>query len=668
MQEQIFINCASDDLPFVEEIKKRLDLAGLSFYVPPANQDPITQNEMVEKIKSIASAHGCMLNVLSNKAVANSLFISNIQLMCESARTRRVLVNFQAEHLENDQGIRLFASQAYQVTKSGYPAKDISRIIQRIHRVLNPPTRNIFQYLSQHISRKALIRLFITALFLGIGGAILSNALQPTPAVPQLPTPTPMVLYVPFSRQSQDAGLAVSTRQIPEFKPDSEPALAAPFTFKPAYILEQDDFSNPAFDQTVDDQKWMINYNRLESASGIAVNQANGVLQLAVAPTGVQTTYLTLNSKYSFNQQQVTYLAYRFRVNDYQGRVQENTFINERFVYQYVDIPDGPEINFDGISQKLSGGQSEIFLGTRWHTLEMVSQANRHMVDVYLDGKKTRSLLFDDEQLARWTHYTFSMYISNTSDWVSLQIDEVIFGADQPIPQRPLPEDAPYRFSPDTVALHEDFSTQSYQSYLAPMKDTQFVTQSNGMLSFRVPAGKENPKIQLLFPTKPINENNYYATRFRFTSPDDDYWAAWEDFALIVENQDQYNMIKYTDGYDLSISALRHEYAFKGSFGINNSLGGFPFRQNTQPGNWHTLEMIIKPPADSSQPYIAYFWVDGYLLGEKISQPDPARLLNAKEALLAGIQIYCGSYRQDVFSGDIDDLVIGTIASDKIKE
>ena len=666
MQEQVFINCVPEDLPFVVEIKKRLELAGLSFYVPPASLDPVTQKGLVDKIKSIAASQGCMLCILSNQAVSNSLFISNIQLMCETARTGRVLVTYQVEPLENDQNIRLFASQAYQVKGSGDPAVDTSRIIQRIQQVLHPPSRNLFKFLSRYISRKVLVRLSSAALLLGVIGAILFNVLQPAPAAPVLPTPTPVVLLVPFSGQSQDAGLTVSTRSVPDYKPETDPALDAPFFFKPANIIEQDDFSNPAFEHTFDEQKWMNNYNRLESAPGTSMKQTNGVLQLAVAPTSDQTAYLILNSKYSFNPQQVTYLGYRFRLNKYEGMIQENTFVSGNFTYQFVDIPDVSNVQFDGIAQKLYFNSSETALGSGWHTLEMVSQQDKHQVDIFLDGKKLHTLLFTEEQFVRWMHYTFSLSVSNTTDWVSLQIDEVIFGAEQPIAQTLLPEDAPYRFTPDSVALDEDFKTQAYLQ--AEGKGGEFLTQSGSVLSFLFPPGKDEQNQSLHFPTRPINENNYYAIRFRFTSPDVDYWAAWAGFSLGVVNQDQYNKIQYMDGYDLSIGTSRHDYAFVGRFGINNSLGGYPFRQNTQPGNWHTMEIVIKPPGEGSQTYTTFYWVDGFLLGKRVSRQDPARLLDPNATLLATIQINSGSYRQDVLSGDIDELVIGTIASDKIKE
>ena len=133
MPEQIFINCMAEDLPQAEELVKRLEIAGLSYYLQPAQLNPMLQQELVEKIKSVATTNGCMVCILSRNAIANSLFISNIQLMCETARSNRVLVKYPIEELPSDQSIRLFDSQAYQVKNTGRSAEDISAIIQRIN-------------------------------------------------------------------------------------------------------------------------------------------------------------------------------------------------------------------------------------------------------------------------------------------------------------------------------------------------------------------------------------------------------------------------------------------------------------------------------------------------------------------------------------------------------
>jgi hypothetical protein len=661
VEEQIFINCVPEDLSHAEEIKRRLEIAGLLYYTPPVKLNPALQVDMVEKIRGIAVRHGCMICILSQNALSNSIFISNIQLMCETARNNRVLVFYQVEQLESDQNVRLFTSQAYQVKNSAHTSEDVSMVIKRINQILQPPTRNVYQILSRIVSRKALTRLLVTVAVLAVIASVLFNFSQKAPPAPVLPTPTPVVIYAPFSGQSQNAGLAVDTSKVPDFKPDTDPAVAAPFAFQPAYVYMQDNFNDPAFDHSYDGQKWALNYNQLESVPGMAINQANGVLQLAVAPTGEQRAYLIFNSKYMFNPQQVTYLGYRFRLNDYQGKIKENTSVNGGFTYQYDDIPDIPNLQFDGLSQKMFINNTEIALGSHWHTLEMVSQKDKKLIDVYLDGTKINTLSLDEGQFDRWMHANFAIGVSGTTDWVSLQIDDVIFGGDGPGAPALRPEDAAYRFTPDTIDLHEDFSTPLPQQVLR--NGSEFVTQSGGALAFRFPAGQDDQVINLEFPTKPINENNYYAMRFRFTSPDDNYWAAWERIFLGITNQDQFSWNNLNWQYFLNTEAIRHEYTFSGT-----GLPSYPFGQNRSLGSWHTIEMIFKPPDGNSPAYTAFFWVDGYLMGKGSLNQESAVLSQGNSSLGALIQIESGNYRQEVFSGEIDDLVIGTIASDKIKE
>jgi hypothetical protein len=659
MLEQIFINFVPEDFPHLEEIKKRLELAGLRYYLPPADDNPVNQHAIVEKIKEIAGSHGCMLCILSNQAVSNSLFIGNIQLMCETARSSRVLIEYLIEDLGNDQSIRLFASQAYQVKRSRQSSEDGTDIIKRINQVIHPPARNVFKFLLRYISGKALIRLFIAVLVLGVGGSILFNVLQPAPSEPNLPTPTPVVMFVPFSGQSQDAGLIVDARSVPDCIPETVPVLEAPFLFHPATILDHQEFSDPAFEHTYDTRKWLFSY-MLDDVSSVAVTQTNGVLQMAVAPIGGQALSIGLNSKYLFNLEQLSYLGFRFRLDDYQGRVQDATIFRSAFSMVPGEAVTNLDISINGISQILSN-EHDISLGSRWHTVEMLGQPDKHFMDLYLDGKKIRTISFTDDQLVLWRHYGFSMLVSNTSDWVRIQIDEVIFGADRPIPQTIRPEDASYRFTPDTVALHEGFETSALDQAL--VDGAGFVSQSQGVVSFRIPAGKDNPGIQFRYPGKPISENNYYAARFRFTSPDDNYWANWASLYIGLVNL----TFQSQGGFNLYLGSMRQELNFQGHSGSNNVTNAFAYNQNAAPGNWHTLEMIIEPVTAGSLDYTVSYWVDGGLLGRSNLQ-DSAPFLDASAPLVAVIQINSGSNRQNVFSGDIDDLVIGAISADKIKE
>jgi hypothetical protein len=577
-----------------------------------------------------------------------------------------VLVNYTVEALESDQNILLFASQAYQVKNTGNGSSDISIIIKRINLIIHPPARNVFQILSGIISKKVLVRLAIAVGLVGIFAVLFKNYVQGSSAAANLRTPTPVLIYAPFSGQSQNAGLSVDTSQPPDFKPEGDPAVEAPFAFKPAQIYMQDDFNNPAFDNSYDGHKWMNNYNRLESAPGTVIRQANGVLQLTVAPTGEQQTYMDLQSKYMFSPQKITYLGFRFRINDYLGKIQANTFADGNLTYQYADISDIGNLQIDILAKNLNIDKTGMALGSGWHALEMVSQKDAHLIDIFLDGKKIHTLSLDDGQFDRWGHANFGLSATHTTDWVSLQFDDIIFGGDTPINQALRPEDVPYRFTPDTVALHEDFSTPLPQQVLN--QTGPFVTQAGGLLSFRIPAGQDEQYFELVFPTGPLNQDNYYATRFRFTSPDSNYWAASAGLELGVINQNQYSNNKPVNPYNLFISVVRHEYGFTGSYGNYGSVVDYPFGQGRSPGSWHTLEMIVKPPDGNSQTYTGFYWVDGNLLATVSMQPDPTPLLDANTPLKALLMVNSGSYRQEVLSGDVDDLVIGTIAGDKIKE
>ncbi|HVM71494.1 MAG TPA: hypothetical protein VMT91_07020 [Anaerolineales bacterium] len=652
MLEAVFINCIAEDLPIAEGLMERLQLAGVACFIQPARVDPLIQVELVEKIKAIAAAHGCMVNILSNQAVSNSQFISNIQLMCEVARKEKVLVNYLMERLENDAQIRLFSSQASQVKRTARPSEDITRVIRQINRTLHPPAGNLAQLLAGIISRKALTALAIIIIALAAVASAVFNLVRNSSAAPALPTPTPVVIYAPFSEQSQDAGLTVDSRFVPGYRPVGDPAAAAPFSFKPKTILDQEDFSDPVFENTFDGQKWNLNHFMLNDVSSLAVTQTNGVMQMAVAPVGNRVVSLNLESKYLFNPQQVTYLGFRFRLNDYPGKVQENTVFQAAFPYG--------DITLDGISQRLTG-EKKINLGSSWHTLELLSQADRHLVNVYLDGAKIKILTIDDESLIQWTHCGFNMEAANTTDWVRIQIDEIIWGADQALPEALQPENAPYHFVPDSVDVHENFKTLPAQPILA--QGAQYVSLTNNGISFNFPAGTSDETIRLEFPGKPIDVDNYYAARFRFTSPDDNVWSEWADLIIGLENK----RFQAPAGFDLQFGTLRQEYNFKGSYGPNTEINAFAKNQSAQPGVWHTLEMVIQSPTANSQQYTFIYWVDGYRLGKGSSQ-NMAEFLDKNAPLSAFIQIDSGSYRQNAFSGEIEDLVIGTLANDKIQE
>jgi hypothetical protein len=662
MPEQVFINCMPEDFPLVEEIKKRLELAGLSYYVAPQTLNAIIQNEIVEKIRNIATTQGCMLCLLSNWAIADSAFVSNIQLMCETVKSKKALVLYSSEQLEDDRAIRLFLPQAHRVKASGQMEADLSRLIQSIRQMIHPPRRNLFQFLSEHFSRQVLVRWSVAALMLGVGGSLLYNLAKPGAKASFTPTPTPVVMLVPFSDQSINAGLDVTSARPPENKPRSDPAVEAPFAYKPAVIVEQDDFDKPAFNGDYDRGKWMVYDNRLEGIPDIFAAQQNGVLNLDVAPVPDRQAYLALDGRYMFNPRQVTYLGMRFRLKAYQGKVQDNTFVDVNFTDQFINIPDLSFFHLDSLAQELMTDQGSAPLGTRWHAVEIVGRADPRQVDIYLDGKKIETLAFSEFQMKLWMRNTLTLYVSNTTDWIGMQVDQIIYGAEQPLPSMQQPEQAVYHYTPDKVTLHEDFN-----GALNPQKiqsGNNMITQGGGVLRMSIPPGLEPNGAQLRFPTRPINENNYYATRYRYTSPADNYWDPWASFQIKVLDP----TTKWGDGFDMVFVLFRQSSAFGCAFGLGGSLAQFPFGQYQGSQAWHTLELAVQAPEGPGEVYTGYFWADGTLLGIVPMPGDPARLLNPNTPLILNVNLVSQGYHPNVFSVEVDDLVIGSLSNEKIKE
>jgi len=80
------------------------------------------------------------------------------------------------------------------------------------------------------------------------------------------------------------------------------------------------------------------------------------------------------------------------------------------------------------------------------------------------------------------------------------------------------------------------------------------------------------------------------------------------------------------------------------------------------------LEMAVKPPDASLATYSAYFWLDGLLLGKTSLLTDPAPMLDTTANLQLSLEMNSKGPLLGPFSGEIDDLVIGVIAPEKIKE
>ena len=661
MLGELYINCLLEDLPRLEALLRRLELAQVAVHLPASELSPQTQAGMVETIRQVAASGGGMVCVLTGRAMQDSLFISNIQLMCESTRSRKALIFFPLEKLEDESAIRLFAPQALRVHFTGQAQKDDAAAFRAIRQVLQPSRPGLFAFLSGHFARATLLRLLIAALVLGVGAAVVSNAFAKWQAPPPLPTPTPVVMLAPFKGQSLQTGLNVDPGKPPAYKPETDPAVEAPFSQTPAAILEQDTFHDPAFDGDLDHDQWLEDYGQIEGLANAYVRQGDGVLNMQVAPESGRQAFAVLNDKFLINMEQVTYLGMRFRLDPYSGSVQDHTYINARFSLQSIDQPGITLLQFDGIAQTIPGNDEAGDLGTRWHTLEIVRKGSVAgddlSLDIFLDRKKINNVPIGLDLAVRWLQPTFILQAGYTDGWAGLQLDGVVFGADTPIPSRLEPAGAPYHFTPDKVGLHEDF--------LAPLPaeivpaGALYVSQVPGAFTFNLPAGMDQIGYTIRFPTRPINENNYYAIRYRFTGTNGNPWEPWDALCIFLKNE----AVSNADHFDISFCNFRQSGTFGVSFGTHTGLGQFRSKENVTSNLWHTLEMVISPPSDQADVYHGYFWVDGALLGKCDLDSDPARMLDPAAPLTFNVNLHGNGNRQVPLAAELNDLVIGSLAA-----
>lgn len=674
MTEKVFINYVPDDIDVARSVKKQLEQVGISCYLPPTETNPVVNLEIVEKIKQIGGDQGCMLFIFSEKASASSVFISNIQLMSEVAGKNRVLIRYQVEDVKNDQQVRLFYSQAHHIINRNDLVNETAQIIRWVNKIteqeMQPVSKNPLRILFQTISKNVIIGLVVAVIFVSVAAAVIYNlinpfastSVQPTPVVLPTLTPTPVVMYVPFSGESKDSGLSVDARFVPSYLPEKDPAMEAPFSYKPKYILVQDDFSDPKYENSYNGAIWAVNWG-LDEIGSMDVSQMNGILQLAVAPQLERQTELRLDSRLLYTPDQCTYLAYRFRMDDYQGIKQPNTNVIVNAVFQLTK-ENSLEANFNLIDQSFSGfqtGDSKSTLDSDWHTLEIISQAEKQNIDIYLDGKKVGTRSLNQIQSKSWMNYVFFLSVSNTNDWVRFQLDEIIFGASEPISEKELPEDVPYHFTPSQVDYQENFDTQAYQQFL--VNGNSYVKINNGVLEFNIPSGKEDIGIGLEVPISSTSETNYLATRYRYTSPNTDYWSNWGGFTLLLFNPSFQN----PEGYSPQIEVTRLDERFAGWSCQSCGLQVNAYIVNSQPSQWHTLEMVMKRSVSNSNQYRIAFWIDGNLLGED-ELSDAEKFLNESENLFAAIRINSGRNRHEAFSGEIDNLTTGFLDPTKAQE
>ncbi len=633
MSEAIFINCIADDRPLAEALAGELARAGLACCLPPSELTVQANNAMVATIRRIAEQNGILIALLSPAAEQDAVFLSNLQLMSEAAHTRQALLIVRIGVQHQERALQLFYSQALVLRVGQNPQQHLARIVHHAQQLLGQatapqPQRRLNPLLGW------LLALLVILLSL-VAAAQYTRPRSPTtqPTV----TATPVLLYIPFGEQTNDMGLEVDVRSLPPDPPPTDAAQAA-FAFSSPVLLELQDFSNPAMDGSYDGSAWNINYDSFADIERFAVLQSDGVLRVAIAPQAQQSDF-TLFSRYGFSLQQLNYIGMRVRILPYTGQRYESTAIGWSLGLNssggFTSLA-----YFDMLRKPLSEG---------WHTLELRRSASADEVTLYLDGSPLGSTALKNPLDAqRLLQLTLSVRTFNTTDWVELQLDEVRFGADAPLPQAQDPQQAVTRFQPQVTLWEETFADVDLLPARLQGPDGTF-SFADGRLRFEI-APKTGA--EMVVPGRTLKEANYWAVRYRLTNPTADPWEVWSSLSLSLRNAN--------DPFSLTFNLPRDGYNFAGWSGPNTGLSINALSPLArQPELWHTMEVFVQPLGSGEALFQVQYWWDGILIGiERIQQ---AELFVDANAPLELVLHFSTDSSTQPLRGEIDNWLIGQL-------
>jgi hypothetical protein len=91
-------------------------------------------------------------------------------------------------------------------------------------------------------------------------------------------------------------------------------------------------------------------------------------------------------------------------------------------------------------------------------------------------------------------------------------------------------------------------------------------------------------------------------------------------------------------------------------------------QENFSPGYWHTMEMIIKPLLPGGERFVLQYLHDGCLVGNEVHEIEDAEYYLGGYPFTVNFTVSAGDHRQQVFSGEIDDITIGSIDFNEVAQ
>lgn len=652
---QLLINYHNANSEIAHQIYDAFQAEGVSCRLLPRVDSIETHFEVLEQIEETISAKGALLVVLSGAAIKDDLILANAQYSCDLAERRTMLVIYQVEKLPEDHPFKLYTPQSVVITdfkkKGSY-----SKLINTVKRVLgkqDAPNAFRLRVLSRKFIKQVSIIVTIFSFLLGVGSYIypkVRESLQPEPPL----SPTPILAENPFSGESIDQKIIVDRRDVPSVDFEGNPEDYAPFSFDPGVIHQQFVFDDATLDN--------INVMSLSGYLGIIaisekdktiVRQQNGVLQVAVAPSDEHDeNHISFGIPHLIQSESFNYLGIRFKLKDYPGWSDEK--LENGFGFGLSSHPnDLFAVNIG--RRKIQPSpyiHKDLLLSDGWHAMEIVNVPESSQMDIYLDGELIGSA--SDEWVANsFDQLHVFLYAQYSTEWISLYIDEILFGGEYPSNPSLEAEDAAYYITPDEVFYHNPFDEMPGGNILA--QGDVFGRVQDSKFRFDFSPEYDHEVISLQVPDIMISEMNYFSLRYRLTDWQQEPWSDWGEISIYLYDSDLRNASGCSIGVFESI--YRAEYFINGGNNRIESLMGS--WEDFQPGAWHTVEMAISPLDSEAETYLLQYWHDGCQVRQmEISDLDTCL---GVAPLTVEFLVNSGIHRQNSFSGEIDEITVGKI-------
>jgi hypothetical protein len=657
----VLITAIESDWSIAGDLQRQFRASDISCRLLSIDESADDLHHIIAQIEDVITSFGVMVVVLSKKSAFDHRIISNAQYACELAKRRAVLVIYQIEEVPLDNPLELYYSQSILVKKT--KKATYQKVVNNIKRLLDH-SKAPAAFRPRRLSPKAVKRLAIGGSIIGLlfgVGSVLWSRFITTAEAPQPAVSTPVVFENPYSEESLDQDFVPDVRSAPDYKIEGDLELDAPFHFQPEFIHKIISFDDPTHDGLIENTVIEYASPLITRYDKLFLQQSDGLLQLSIAPQEVTSPGRSFPIKYAFSSNELNYLGIRIKVMPYSGWLNAGDEIS-----LYIDANSNGSkgyaqlVKIDLIQQQIEVPEPVdndlIPCKAGWHALEFLSDDQSDKYNLYLDGV----LIGKTDPLEPNQYWGLNLVVDQPAitNWVSLFLDEIVFGGKQPLHQAEDPDEVSYAITPDEITYKTTFESGVPGDYL---RTSQTVWVEDDILKFNA-EGNGDAYLEFPFPIGPITETNYASMKYRFTDTSSEYWARWGGAIISMENHSS----SEENWPVLSVEVMQYHPEFI-IYNIENMEGAFASEENLGLGKWHTMEMVIEPVTVGMDQYFLKFWHDGIFVAEIEISPIED-FLNSENNLICRFTLYSDDNRQGTFAGEVSELTVGFIAFPELSE